>query len=330
MQSFMILKESYRKNRSMADCKRKICVTGGAGFIGSNLVDALLERGFQVTVLDNFSTGKRENLVQCAENKDFTLIEGDIRNFETCKKAVEGCVYVFHEAALGSVPRSVANPQASFEVNVQGFCNMIEAARLAGVKRFIYASSSSVYGDDSHLPKQEEFTGKALSPYALSKQMNESIAENYNKVYGFETIGLRYFNVFGKRQDPNGAYAAVIPKFIMSLQRGENPVINGDGSFSRDFTYIDNVVQANLLALKTEHVNTVYNIACGERTTLNQLFEYLSSGSGIKPIYGENRKGDIPHSFADISRAQEKLDYRVRCNIRDGLALTKDWYVVEK
>lgn len=306
----------------------KICVTGGAGFIGSNLVDALLARGDQVVVLDNFSTGRRENLVHCQGNPDFTLIEGDIRDFETCKKSVAGCDYVFHEAALGSVPRSIANPQASYEVNVQGFCNMIEAARLAGVKRFIYASSSSVYGDDEHLPKQESFTGKALSPYALSKQMNESVAENYNSVYGFETVGLRYFNVFGKRQDPNGAYAAVIPKFIMALQRGERPVINGDGSFSRDFTYIDNVVQANLLALKTDHVNTVYNIACGERTSLNQLFEYLRGEQEIEPIHGANRKGDIPHSFADISRAREKLDYTVTCNIRDGLALTKDWYIV--
>ena len=305
----------------------KICVTGGAGFIGSNLVDALLGKGYQVVVLDNFSTGKQENLVQCAGNPAFELIEGDIRDFDTCKKAVADCDYVFHEAALGSVPRSVANPQASFEVNVQGFCNMIEAARLAGVKRFIYASSSSVYGDDEHLPKQEEFTGKALSPYALSKQMNESIAENYNRVYGFETVGLRYFNVFGKRQDPNGAYAAVIPKFIMMIQRGESPMINGDGTFSRDFTYIDNVVQANLLALETDCVNTVYNIACGERTSLNQLFEYLSQNSGVTPIYGANRKGDIPHSFANISKAKEKLGYSVVCSICDGLALAKEWYI---
>ena len=304
----------------------KICVTGGAGFIGSNLVDALLAKGYQVVVLDNFSTGKQENLVQCAGNPAFELIEGDIRDFDTCKKAVADCDYVFHEAALGSVPRSVANPQASFEVNVQGFCNMIEAARLAGVKRFIYASSSSVYGDDEHLPKQEEFTGKALSPYALSKQMNESIAENYNRVYGFETVGLRYFNVFGKRQDPNGAYAAVIPKFIMMIQRGESPMINGDGTFSRDFTYIDNVVQANLLALETDCVNTVYNIACGERTSLNQLFEYLSQNSGVTPIYGANRKGDIPHSFANISKAKEKLGYRISCKISEGLTLTQKWY----
>ena len=304
----------------------KICVTGGAGFIGSNLVDALLGKGYQVVVLDNFSTGKQENLVQCAGNPAFELIEGDIRDFDTCKKAVADCDYVFHEAALGSVPRSVANPQASFEVNVQGFCNMIEAARLAGVKRFIYASSSSVYGDDEHLPKQEEFTGKALSPYALSKQMNESIAENYNRVYGFETVGLRYFNVFGKRQDPNGAYAAVIPKFFMMIQRGESPMINGDGTFSRDFTYIDNVVQANLLAMETDCVNTVYNIACGERTSLNQLFAYLSEGTGIEPIHGENRKGDIPHSFADISKAKEKLGYRISCKISEGLTLTQKWY----
>lgn len=310
----------------MADCKMKICVTGGAGFIGSNLVDALLAEGCEVVVLDNFFTGKRENLKQCAGNPAFELLEGDIRDFETCKRAVDGCDHVFHEAALGSVPRSVANPQASFEVNVQGFCNMIEAARLAGVKRFIYASSSSVYGDDGHLPKQEIFTGKALSPYALSKQMNESIAENYNRVYGFETIGLRYFNVFGKRQDPNGAYAAVIPKFIAALRNGESPVIYGDGSNSRDFTYIDNVVQANLLALKTEHANTVYNVACGERTTLNELFEYLCGDPAVKPVYREKRKGDIPHSFADISCAAEKLGYKPEVSIQDGLKRTAAWY----
>ncbi|MBQ7402339.1 MAG: SDR family oxidoreductase [Lentisphaeria bacterium] len=304
----------------------KICVTGGAGFIGSNLVDALLGKGFRVTVLDNFSTGKRKNLEQCAGNPLFELIEGDIRDFEMCKRAVEGCDYVFHEAALGSVPRSIANPQASLEVNVQGFCNMIEAARLAGVKRFIYASSSSVYGDDPHLPKVETFTGNALSPYALSKQMDEKIAENYNRVYGFETIGLRYFNVFGRRQDPEGAYAAVIPKFIMAVLRRERPVINGDGSVSRDFTYIDNVIQANLRCMETEFSNTVYNIACGDRTTLNQLFEYISEGTGIEAVYGPVRKGDIPHSLADISKAAKELQYVPEVDIRTGLQLTREWY----
>ena len=310
----------------MAGCEMKICVTGGAGFIGSNLVDALLGKGFRVTVLDNFSTGKRKNLEQCAGNPLFELIEGDIRDFEMCKCAVEGCDYVFHEAALGSVPRSIANPQASLEVNVQGFCNMIEAARLAGVKRFIYASSSSVYGDDPHLPKVETFTGNALSPYALSKQMDEKIAENYNRVYGFETIGLRYFNVFGRRQDPEGAYAAVIPKFIMAVLRRERPVINGDGSVSRDFTYIDNVIQANLHCMETEFSNTVYNIACGDRTTLNQLFEYISEGTGIEAVYGPVRKGDIPHSLADISKAAKELQYAPEVDIRTGLQLTREWY----
>lgn len=310
----------------MAGCEMKICVTGGAGFIGSNLVDALLGKGFRVTVLDNFSTGKRKNLEQCAGNPLFELIEGDIRDFEMCKRAVEGCDYVFHEAALGSVPRSIANPQASLEVNVQGFCNMIEAARLAGVKRFIYASSSSVYGDDPHLPKVETFTGNALSPYALSKQMDEKIAENYNRVYGFETIGLRYFNVFGRRQDPEGAYAAVIPKFIMAVLRRERPVINGDGSVSRDFTYIDNVIQANLRCMETEFSNTVYNIACGDRTTLNQLFEYISEGTGIEAVYGPVRKGDIPHSLADISKAAKELQYVPEVDIRTGLQLTREWY----
>ena len=304
----------------------KICVTGGAGFIGSNLVDALLEKGYQVIVLDNFSTGKRKNLAHCAENPAFELLEGDIRDFDMCKRAAEGCDYVFHEAALGSVPRSIVNPQASLEVNVQGFCNMIEAARLAGVKRFIYASSSSVYGDDTHMPKEEAFTGNALSPYALSKQMDEKIAENYNRVYGFETIGLRYFNVFGRRQDPDGAYAAVIPKFIMSVLRGEPPVINGDGSISRDFTHIDNVVQANLLCLETPFANTVYNIACGARTTLNELFSFISADSGIKAVYGSARKGDIPHSLADISKAVRELQYSPEIDVRTGLQLTREWY----
>ncbi|MBO5724030.1 MAG: SDR family NAD(P)-dependent oxidoreductase, partial [Lentisphaeria bacterium] len=222
----------------------RILVTGGAGFIGSNLVDRLLKEGYQVTVLDNFSTGKRENLIHLKDRKDFTLLEGDIRSFESCVQAVKGCAYVFHEAALGSVPRSIRDPRTSLEVNVQGFVNMMEAARLEGVRRFIYASSSSVYGDQEELPKVEEKTGNALSPYALSKQMDESVAAIYRTVYSFESVGLRYFNVFGPRQDPEGAYAAVIPRFIAALLRHESPLIHGDGSNSRDFTYIDNVVHA--------------------------------------------------------------------------------------
>ena len=309
---------------------KKILVTGGAGFIGSNLVDKLLSLGAFVRVLDNFSTGKRENLVSAAENRNFELLEGDIRDRAACDRAVQGMDVVLHQAALGSVPRSIKDPATTIGVNVFGFTNILHSAVENGVKRFVFASSSSVYGDEKSLPKVEEKTGTALSPYAISKQSNETIALNFAAIYGIEVIGLRYFNVFGPRQDPAGAYAAVIPKFIMMLQRGERPVINGDGSFSRDFTYIDNVVQANLLAMKTDHVNTFFNIACGERTSLNQLFEYLSEGTGIEPIHGENRKGDIPHSFADISKAKENLGYSVKCNIRDGLALTKAWYDAKK
>ena len=314
----------------------RILVTGGAGFIGSNLTDALLRKGCEVTVLDNISTGKRENLAHLKGREDFTLMEGDIRSFETCVQAVKGCTYVFHEAALGSVPRSIKDPRTSLEVNVQGFINMMEAARLEGVKRFVYASSSSVYGDQEDLPKVEEKTGNALSPYALSKQMDESVAAIYRKVYSFESVGLRYFNVFGPRQDPNGAYAAVIPKFIGALLRHESPLIHGDGSHSRDFTFVDNVVQANLHAMKAQTPPEVCNVACGSTTTLNELFEILREGLSRKdasigeilPRYGEPRPGDIPHSHADISRAKEFLDYTVQDGIRPGLEKTIEWYLL--
>ncbi|MDD3703978.1 MAG: SDR family oxidoreductase, partial [Victivallaceae bacterium] len=305
----------------------RILVTGGAGFIGSNLVEVLLSQCNEVVVLDNFATGKRENLAPFAENPHFTLIEGDIRNMATCRQAVDGIDYVLHEAALGSVPRSIKDPMTSTEVNISGFINMLYAAQEANVKRFVYAASSSTYGDSKTLPKVEDNIGKPLSPYAITKYVNELFAENFSKLYDIETIGLRYFNVFGRRQDPFGAYAAVIPKFAMSLIRHESPIINGDGSFSRDFTYVDNVIQANQLALLTadsEAVNTIYNVACGERTTLKQLFEYLRENladfdaeiSHIEAQYGPSRPGDIPHSLADINKARKLLGYDPQYNVQ--------------
>ena len=319
----------------MEDCK--ILVTGGAGFIGSNLTDALLNKGYKVRVLDNFSTGKRENLIQAQKNPDFELLEGDIRDFAFCQEAVKGCSVVFHEAALGSVPRSIENPQRSLEVNVQGFLNVIESARLAGIKRFIYASSSSVYGDESRLPKIEECTGNALSPYALSKQIDEAIAENYARVYQFRSIGLRYFNVFGKRQDPDGAYAAAIPKFIKHLLRHEAPVINGDGSISRDFTYIENIVQANLLVMEKASSaawNQTYNVAYGKQTSLNELFQALRSClaeydpeiAAIEPTYGPERAGDIPRSLASIEKIRTMLGFDPEYDVLKGLQCSAEWY----
>jgi len=312
----------------------KILVTGGAGFIGSNLAEALLEQGYPVVVLDNFSTGKRENLAAFAGRPDFTLLEGDICDFETCKQAVTGCETVFHEAALGSVPRSMADPQATLDTNVRGFNNMIEAARLANVKRFIYASSSSVYGDDPHPVKVETSVGRALSPYAFSKQTNEATAAMYEAVFGMKSLGLRYFNVFGKRQDPHSPYAAVIPKFIFALLRHESPVIHGDGTQSRDFTYVENVVQANLKALTATPLKPVCNVANGENTTLNELFRYLKEDlagfdpaiSGIGAQYGPPRLGDIHCSRADIARAKEILGYVPEFSFRDGLNAAVCWY----
>ncbi|MFA6659735.1 MAG: SDR family oxidoreductase [Victivallaceae bacterium] len=315
----------------------RILVTGGAGFIGSNLVEVLLSQCNEVVVLDNFATGKRENLAPFAENPHFTLIEGDIRNMATCRQAVDGIDYVLHEAALGSVPRSIKDPMTSTEVNISGFVNMLYAAQEANVKRFVYAASSSTYGDSKTLPKVEDNIGKPLSPYAITKYVNELFAENFSKLYDIETIGLRYFNVFGRRQDPFGAYAAVIPKFAMSLIRHESPIINGDGSFSRDFTYVDNVIQANQLALLTadsEAVNTIYNVACGERTTLKQLFEYLRENladfdaeiSHIEAQYGPSRPGDIPHSLADINKARKLLGYDPQYNVQRGLKEAAGWY----
>ena len=315
----------------------RVLVTGGAGFIGSNLVEALLQQDNEVVVLDNFMTGKRENLAPFAGNPAFTLIEGDIRDIAMCRKAVDGMDYVLHEAALGSVPRSIKDPMTSTEVNIGGFVNVLFAAQEAKVKRFVYAASSSTYGDSKTLPKVEDKIGKPLSPYAITKYVDELFAENFSRLYGIETIGLRYFNVFGRRQDPCGAYAAVIPKFVMSLMQHESPVINGDGSYSRDFTYIDNVVQANQLALLTnqpEAVNQVYNVAFGERTTLNELFYSLRDNlagfdpaiAAVEPTYGPNRAGDIPHSLACIDKARRLLGYAPEFSVKTGLAAAAKWY----
>ncbi len=314
-----------------------ILVTGGAGFIGSNLCEALLENGNQVTCLDNFATGNRKNIHHLVENSNFSLIEGDIRSIEDCKKACAGVDYILHQAALGSVPRSINDPITSNAVNVSGFLNMLVAARDAGVKRFVYAASSSTYGDSTNMPKVEDIIGKPLSPYAITKYVNELYADVFSKTYGMETIGLRYFNVFGRKQDPNGAYAAVIPKFVMQLMQHESPVINGDGSFSRDFTYIDNVIQMNVLSLVTENqaaLNTVYNVAFGERTNLNELTlllkEYLSRYdseiANIENSYGPTRAGDVPHSLASIEKAKTLLGYNPQFNIKAGLKEAVDWY----
>lgn len=315
----------------------KILITGGAGFIGSNLVEYLLGKGHEVVVLDNFATGHRRNIEQHINNPSFKLIEGDIRNAQDCARASEEVEYVFHQAALGSVPRSIKDPWTTNEVNVGGFLNMLLAAKDAGVKRFIYAASSSTYGDSETLPKVEDKIGKPLSPYAITKYVNELYADVFSKTYGIETIGLRYFNVFGRRQDPNGAYAAVIPLFVKLLMEHESPIINGTGDYSRDFTYIDNVIQMNeraMLTTKTEAVNTVYNTAVGDRTTLNQLVAHLKVFlSDYDPViaqieikYGPNRLGDIPHSLASVEKAKSLLSYEPSHNISEGLKEAVKWY----
>lgn len=316
----------------------RVLVTGGAGFIGSNLIEALLDQGNKVVCLDNFATGKRKNIAQFLSNPLFTMLEGDIRDQETCHKACKEVDFVLHQAALGSVPRSINDPVTSTEVNIDGFVKMLIAARDAGVKRFVYAASSSTYGDHPDLPKVEDVIGNPLSPYAITKYVNELYAKVFADLYGIETIGLRYFNVFGKRQDPEGEYAAVIPKFIRSLIKGQSPIINGDGSQSRDFTYIDNVVQINQLALLTTNssaINTVYNVAFGDSTSLNELYayliEFLSKYNpeliGIKPIYGPSRLGDVKHSLASIDKAKTMLGYDPQYSLREGLELAIDWYV---
>jgi UDP-N-acetylglucosamine 4-epimerase len=315
----------------------KILVTGGAGFIGSNLCEYFLEQGNEVVCLDNFSTGHRHNIAPLLSNDKFQLIEGDIRNLEDCKIAAAGVDYVLHEAALGSVPRSISDPIATNEVNVSGFLKMLTASRDAGVKRFVYAASSSTYGDSVALPKVEDVIGKPLSPYAITKYVNELYAEIFSKTFGLETIGLRYFNVFGRKQDANGAYAAVIPKFVMQLMKGDSPIINGDGMYSRDFTYIDNVIQMNELAITTQNptaINTVYNTAFGDRNTLNDLVFYLkkylseldSSISDIEIIHGPNRLGDIPHSLASIEKAKSLLNYNPKYSFQEGLKEAVKWY----
>lgn len=315
----------------------KILITGGAGFIGSNLTTHFLEKGYGVVVLDNFSTGYRHNIEQHVGNAHFKLIEGDIRNQEDCENAVAGVDYVLHQAALGSVPRSIKDPITTNAVNISGFLNMLIAARDAGIKRFVYAASSSTYGDSENLPKVEEVIGKPLSPYAITKYVNELYAEIFSRTYGIETIGLRYFNVFGRGQDPNGAYAAVIPLFVKQLMNHESPVINGDGNFSRDFTYIDNVIQMNERAMLTdrpEAVNTVYNTAVGDRTTLNDLVKYLKEYlsefdaeiAGVPVIYGPSRMGDIPHSLASVEKAMALLGYQPTHTIDKGLKEAVKWY----
>ncbi len=316
---------------------KKILVTGGAGFIGSNLCRRLLELGNEVVCLDNFSTGKRENIECFTSDPGFTLIEGDIRSAETCRAAVQGGDFVLHEAALGSVPRSIEDPVTTNDVNISGFLNMLVAARDARVKRFVYAASSSTYGDLAMLPKVEEIIGRPLSPYAITKYVNELYADVFARTYGMETIGLRYFNVFGRNQDPHGAYAAVIPLFVKQLISRQSPMINGDGEFSRDFTYIDNVVQMNLLALAATDpaaVNQVYNVAYGKRTTLNELAgclkEYLGAYDpeilNVEIVYGPPRTGDIPHSQACIDKARRLLGYAPTYDFRKGLREAVEWY----
>lgn len=316
---------------------KNILVTGGAGFIGSNLCEELINIGANVTCLDNFSTGFRENLESIKDHPNFKLIEGDIRNLEDCKVACENQDFVLHEAALGSVPRSINDPITSNDVNVGGFLNMLVAARDANVKRFVYAASSSTYGDSESLPKVEDVIGKPLSPYAITKYVNELYADVFKRTYDFDTIGLRYFNVFGRKQNPNGAYAAVIPKFVMQLMNHESPVINGGGEYSRDFTYIDNVILMNLLALTSDNsasVNQVYNTAFGERTTLNDLVsnlkEYLSDFdpkiADVEVIYGDYRKGDVPHSLASIDKAKKLLEYKPKHSMKEGLKEAVKWY----
>jgi len=321
----------------------KVLVTGGAGFIGSNLCEVLLEQNNKVVCLDNFMTGHYHNIESLLSKPNFSLIEGDIRNYEDCVKAVEGCDYVLHQAALGSVPRSIEDPMISTDVNVGGFVKMLFAAKEAGVKRFVYAASSSTYGDSTNMPKVEHIIGNPLSPYAITKYANEIYAQNFTDTYGIETVGLRYFNVFGRRQDPNGAYAAVIPLFVKKFMKCESPIINGDGTFSRDFTYIDNVVQANQLAARCsydkisslgEDSANVFNVAYGERTDLNELCAILKENlskfdakiADVEIIHGSIRTGDIPHSLANIDKGKQLLGYNPQFDIKEGLKEACVWY----
>ncbi len=305
-------------------------VTGAAGFIGSNLCEAILEKGCKVKALDDLSTGKQANVDLFADNPDYTFIKGDIKDPQTCMDACEGVDYVLHQAAWGSVPRSLEMPQFYCENNIDGTLNMLEAARQKGVKKFVYASSSSVYGDEPNLPKTEGREGNLLSPYALTKRCDEEWAKLYTKFYGLDTYGMRYFNVFGRRQDPDGAYAAVIPKFLKQLMHGEVPTINGDGKQSRDFTYIDNVIEANLKACLAPHeaAGEAFNIAYGGREYLIDIYHGLTKALGVnvEPNFGPDRKGDIKHSNADISKARKLLGYDPDYSFEDGIKLAIEWY----
>ena len=311
---------------------KKVLVTGGAGFIGSNLIDVLITQNNHVICLDNLATGHLKNIEKHFNNPNFKFIEGDIRDLDTCLQASEGVEIILHQAALGSVPRSINNPMLTNEVNISGFLNMLWAAKENKVKRFVYAASSSTYGDHPTLPKQEAIIGNPLSPYAVTKYVNELYASVFTKTYGLETIGLRYFNVFGPKQDPHGAYAAVIPKFINLILKGESPTINGTGEHSRDFTYIDNVVQINQLAALTNNenaINTVYNVACGENTSLNQLFAAIKGGlnkqgfnTDVVANYGDERMGDVKHSLASIEKADKLLGYKPMVKFNQGIDLT--------
>jgi UDP-N-acetylglucosamine 4-epimerase len=313
--------------------KKNVLITGGAGFIGSNLVAALLndERVSKVRVLDNLATGFEKNLQEFRSNEDFELIIGDIRDYNTCKDASKGMHFISHQAALGSVPRSIKDPITTNDVNIDGTLNIFNAAVENNVEKVVFAASSSTYGDSKELPKVEDVIGKPLSPYAVTKYVCELYADVFSKTYDFNYIGLRYFNVFGPKQDPNGAYAAVIPLFFKAAIENESPVINGDGSYSRDFTYIDNVVQVNLKALfeeNNESNNQIYNVACGQRTDLNQLWTKIKdlTGTTARAIYGPNRAGDVPHSLASISKAQSLLGYNPFVSVEQGLTKAFHWY----
>lgn len=305
-------------------------ITGGAGFIGSNIVETLLDKGYKVRVLDDLSQGKQENVDMFLDHENYTFIEGDIRDLDTCLDATDRVDYVSHQAAWGSVPRSIEMPLLYEEINIKGTLNMLEASRQNNVKKFVYASSSSVYGDEPNLPKKEGIEGNLLSPYALTKSVNEEYARLYTELYDLDTYGLRYFNVFGRRQDPDGAYAAVLPKFIKQLLNNKQPTINGDGKQSRDFTYIENVIEANLKAFKAEsqYAGETFNIAYGGREYLIDVYHHLADalGKDIEPIFGPERAGDIKHSNADISKAEEMLDYSPGYSFEKGIKEAIEWY----
>ena len=305
----------------------KVLVTGGAGFIGSNIVKKLLELGYFVRVVDNFSTGKRENIKEFLGNSNFELIEGDISNIETAKKVVKGMDFILHEAAIPSVPRSINNPFASNKSNIDGTLNILIAARDEKTKKLVYAASSSIYGDSLKLPKQENDPINPISPYALTKFAGEKYCQLFSKLYGLPTVCLRYFNVFGPKQDPNSQYSAVIPKFIKSVLKNESPTIYGDGNQSRDFTYVDNVVEGNILASQSKISGEVINIACGGKTSLNDLLKYIDQilGKNIKPVYDKPRLGDVKDSLADISKAEKMLNYKPEIEIKEGLKKTIEW-----